>query len=226
LHAGVLDLDAYDVLVISTHPEYWSRQAYDRVKRWVTERGGCLMYLGGNGIDCEIEFLDAAGTTMRCRSNLPSPAGVAFTDPATGELRDCRFHRTHESPANLLGVVFTDAGAMTGAPYRVLDPSHWAFAGTNLRAGDTFGDASLHERCPGGASGHETDKRTPSSPAEAVVLARGLNPDGGGAEIVHFPLGAGQVFSVGSITWPSSVLVDAAVSRITRNVLERFLNRK
>ncbi len=39
----------------------------------------------------------------------------------------------HESEANLLGVVFTPAGAMTGAPYRVVDAAHWAFAGTGLR---------------------------------------------------------------------------------------------
>ena len=47
---------------------------------------------------------------------------------------------------------------MTGAPYRVLDASHWAFAGTGLANGDLFGRASLHMRCPGGASAHETDK--------------------------------------------------------------------
>ena len=28
LHVGQLDLDAYRVLIISTHPEYWSRQMY------------------------------------------------------------------------------------------------------------------------------------------------------------------------------------------------------
>ena len=58
LHFGQLDLDAYRVLIISTHPEYWSRQMYDRVKAWVFERGGRLMYLGGNGLNCEVEFLD------------------------------------------------------------------------------------------------------------------------------------------------------------------------
>ena len=60
LHAGQLDLDAYRVLVISTHPEYWSREMYRRVKTWVFERGGRLMYLGGNGLNCEVEFPDPA----------------------------------------------------------------------------------------------------------------------------------------------------------------------
>ena len=40
LHDGSLDLDAYKVLIISTHPEYWSRAMYQRVKSWVHERGG------------------------------------------------------------------------------------------------------------------------------------------------------------------------------------------
>jgi hypothetical protein len=34
--------------------------------------------------------------------------------------------------------------------------------------------------------------------------------------------GKGAVFSAGSINWVSSILIDDAVSRITRNVLTRF----
>ncbi|MFN9953071.1 MAG: N,N-dimethylformamidase beta subunit family domain-containing protein [bacterium] len=87
-----------------------------------------------------------------------------------------------------------------------------------------FGLQSLHRRCPGGASGHETDKRTASSPKQVHVLARGTNPDNGGAEMVIFdtPSG-GKVFSVGSINYCASLPVDDAVSRITANVLRRFL---
>ncbi len=63
-----------------------------------------------------------------------------------------------------------------------------------------------------------------SSPKNAVRLAKGINPEEGGAEIVyHEPGNGGAVFSVGSITWPACVLVDEHVSRITRNVLDRFL---
>ncbi|MBA2520574.1 MAG: carboxypeptidase regulatory-like domain-containing protein [Chloroflexia bacterium] len=223
LHTGLLDLDAYRVLILSTHPEYWSAAMYDRVKLWVLERGGRLLYLGGNGINCEVEFLDAA--TLRFKNYRGAGTGsVSFTDPDTGELRESRFHRTHESEANLLGVTTTESGIMTAAPYRVIDASHWAFAGTGLRAGDSFGTASLHERCPGGASGHETDKSSPSTPAHAVHLAKGLNPEDGGADIVTYETASGgAVFAVGSITWPAAVLVDPAVSRITANVLSRFL---
>jgi len=120
-------------------------------------------------------------------------------------------------------VVYSESGVMTAAPYRVLDSKHWALAGTGLRQGDLFGQASLHERIPGGASGHETDKISPSSPANIQRIAKGTNPDDGGADLVYFetPRGGG-VFSAGSICWPSSLLVDESVSRITANVLRRF----
>lgn len=114
---------------------------------------------------------------------------------------------------------------MTAAPYRVIDEAHWVFAGTGLRNGDLFGEKTLHERVPSGASGHETDKRSASSPANTLLLAKGINPDNGGAEIVyHEPGRGGAVFSVGSITWVAALLADEDVSRITHNVVGRFLH--
>ncbi len=216
LHFGQLDLDAYRVLIISTHPEYWSAQMYQLVKRWVFERGGRLMYLGGNGLNCDVEFLDEQ--TCIYRNDDERRLRVK------ADKLESRFHLRQESEASLLGVVYDDRGIMTAAPYRVIDSRHWVFAGTGLREGDSFGQKSLHMRVPGGASGHETDKISPNSPANTHLLARGENPGGGGAEMVlHEPAGGGAVFSVGSISWPASVLVDESVSAITANVLRRFL---
>ena len=62
LHDGTLNLDAYRALILNVHPEYWSEAMYWSVKRWVFERGGQLLYLGGHGLNCTVEFLeDAAG---------------------------------------------------------------------------------------------------------------------------------------------------------------------
>ncbi len=220
LHSGVLDLSKYKVLILSTHPEYWTRRMYDRVKTWVFQEGGKLMYLGGNGLNCEVELIDE--NTMVCHNTKISSLWPAGMDNA-----ESRFARRHESEANLLGVVFTPSGIMTGAPYRVVDGSHWVFAGTGLKNGDLFGQKSLHMRCPGGASGHETDKISPSSPKNVKLLAKGLNPDDGGAEMVCFDTaGGGAVFSVGSICYPSSLPVDEGVSKVTANVLRRFLANK
>lgn len=212
LHDGTLLLDAYKVLILSVHPEYWTREMYAKVFAWV-QQGGRLMYLGGNGLNCEVAL--NPNDTMRCISFDDS------NDPASGH--DSRMHRTFKSEAELLGVAFSDPGVMTAAPYRVLAPEHWVFRSTGLKAGDIFGEKSLHERVPGGACGHETDKVTARSPAKIERLAKGTNPNDGGADMVHFELGQGAVFSVGSITWVSSLFPDAHVSRVTRNVVEQFL---
>ena len=227
LHFDQLDLDAYKVLILSTHPEYWSLTMYEKVKAWVYQRGGRLIYLGGNGLNCEVEFLDEA--TLHFNSQLvSSDGGVAMRDPHNPEIiYESRMHRRVESEANLLGVLYSDPGVMTAAPYQVKQADHWVFAGTDLRNGDCFGEASLQERIPGGASGHETDKMSSFSPPNTVLLAKGTNPDDGGAEIVYYETASGgATFSVGSITWPASILVDKAVSRITANVITRFLGQE
>ena len=164
LHDGTLDLDAYQVLILSTHPEYWSR----------------AMYFARQGVG--LRARRQADVPGRQR---PELRGRASSTPATvvyrnGDARamkqgqfESRFHMRVESEANLLGVVFTETGVMTGAPFRVLDAAHWAFEGTGLKDGDIFGQASLHMRCPGGASGHETDKVSPSSPPGVQVAGQG-----------------------------------------------------
>jgi hypothetical protein len=223
LHSGVLDLDQYKVLIISVHPEYWSKEMYFKVKTWVQERGGRFLYLGGNGLNCEIVFLDDA--TMWVKSYQPSEGGsIGFTDPDTGEWKESRFHRSVESEGNLTGVVTTDAGIMTAAPYKVLSQDHWVFTGTKLKNGDLFGAESLHERVHGGASGHETDKLSAYAPKETVHLAKGINVEDGGADMVIYELeNGGKVFSVGSITWVASLFPDPFVPAITKNVIDRFL---
>ena len=212
LHFGRIDLDHYKVLVLNTHPEYWSKEMYLQVKAWVYERGGKLMYLGGCGLLAEFELADE--TAMICRQE------------EKWELRQ-------EPAATLLGVEYTHSGYQSGAPYQVLDDSHWVFADTGLKRGDRFGHKSLHERCPGGASGHELDKIQPHSPVNLCHLAKGTNgstegaelPDGDGADLAYFetPSG-GAVFAAGSLCWPLSIIVDEGVSGVTRNVLTRFLS--
>ena len=45
------------------------------------ERGGRLLYLGGNGLNCEVEFLDTG--TMRCKTQLASLGGaLGMADPS------------------------------------------------------------------------------------------------------------------------------------------------
>ena len=65
---------------------------------------------------------------------------------------------------------------------------------------------------------------SPSSPPTTKLLAKGTNPEDGGADMTIYDTGSGgAVFSVGSITWSACVLVDPYISRITSNVINHFL---
>ena len=188
---------------------------YFGLKSWVFERGGRLLYLGGNGLNCEVTFPDESRMTVHNEDGQKLQARGL----------ESRFAARHESEANLLGVQFTKTGIMTSAPYRTIDAAHWVFEGTGLKTDDLFGSECQHERIPGGASGHETDKMNEHTPSNTHLLAKGTNIDDGGAEmVIHEPDGGGAVFSTGSITYAASLLVSEEVSRVTANVIRRFLD--
>ena len=107
LDDGALDLSAYRALITAVHPEYWTRRMYDRVKQWVFQEGGRLIYLGGNGLNCEVEVRGSSMWVHNGRIKALDAAGIGA---------ESRFALRHESEANLLGVVFTPPGIMTGAP--------------------------------------------------------------------------------------------------------------
>jgi N,N-dimethylformamidase len=217
LARGELDLSRYRVLMLGAHPEYWTVDMYERVKAWVHGAGGRLVYLGGNGINCAITLHDNASMTVL-------NGNAATLEPRRAQV-ESRFGLVHEPEARLLGVGYTRAGLFTAAPYEVLRPGHWAFAGTGVRTGDLIGARTLTTRIPGGASGHETDKVSPNSPAGITVLARGRNRQGGGADLaIYHTAGGGAVFAAGSINFVTALPVDDVLGRLVHNVLTRFLD--
>ena len=214
-------LSHYDAVILNTHCEYWSKEMYDALKRYHAN-GGWILNLSGNSIYREVEFFEDGST--RCVSLL--------------------FQNSVEDESSLLGVRFDTRGYGTCAPFRVETPNHWAFTGTGLKQGEIFAEVSLNRptvhngECydssrPGGGtkenltgeggSGWETDKITTTAPDDIVLLAKGQNPDNGGADmIIREPnYSSGGVFSVSSITFGGALLVDSASSRIVRNILER-----
>ena len=224
--SGVLDLDRYKVLILDQHPEYWTRRMYDGLKAWVFERGGRLMYLGGNGLDCEVELVDDG----RAARHLNGDQSYYVTNrdftggPFSFSPRRIERAGKFECPAHLTGVRTTLTGMGTAAPFKVLEADHFAFAGTGLREGDLFGHETLDMREVGqGASGHETDRTCEHTPANARLLAKGTNPHEGGAELVYFETDSGgAVFSTGSVSWICTLPVADDVSEITANVIRHL----
>jgi len=210
----------YDAAVLSTHCEYWTKEMFVGLKRFVAQ-GGWLLNLGGNSVYREIEFDDDGG--QRCVSE--------------------SFDASAEDESALLGVRYDERGYGTCAPYRALRTKHWAFDSTGLREGDCFATDSLsrdtdepndsHDgKLPGmgtqghlhgrGGSGWETDKLSGTAPKNTVLLAKGKNPDSGGADMIAYETSTGGgVFSASSVTFGGCLLIDPVSSRIVRNVLRR-----
>lgn len=222
-HDDLLDLSRYKLLVLDQHPEYWSRKMFLRLKRWIYEEGGRLAYLGGNGLHCEVE-IDGHAVVHR-NTDLSDWLPTRSFEGGPGALVPSRMGRRVENQAVILGTSTTLTGMDTGgAPYRIIDADHPAFAGTGLKAGDTFGERWLDARIMGGASGHETDKMNEFTPPGTRLLAKGTNANDGGAEMVTFTTDSGgEVVSTSSISWICSLPVDEGVSAVTANVLRHLL---
>jgi hypothetical protein len=201
-------LDGYRILVIHTHAEYWTSEMIDRLEAFL-RGGGSVLNISGNAIYWKVTL---RGDQVECRKF----GGIHVQ---TGE-KGGRWKHLGRPSEPLLGVGSDARGIHTFAPFRVMDGSHWLFQGTGLRDGDFVGAQGLNE---GGGSGWETDKLGPGAPASAVLLARGLNPGHGGADVVYFetPQG-GAVLSAGSISFPGSLVVDANLQILVGHFLDAW----
>ncbi|HEY6797558.1 MAG TPA: N,N-dimethylformamidase beta subunit family domain-containing protein [Kineosporiaceae bacterium] len=227
-HSGIPDLGGYRALVLSTHPEYWTPGMLDTLQEYLAG-GGCLVYLGGNGIFERVDFTDDG-------RHLVLFGGDAASSRARSYFRNLTPPRPERA---VLGVAYRYDSYLTFAPYRVLLADHPFLADTGLRNGDLIGAQGRN----GAASGWEMDTSIPghapagqivsaegdndrgAPPAGLQLLARGTNP-GYGADMTSYETGAGGfVFATGSISFGGSLVQDAALGRIVSNALQEALAR-
>ncbi|SCL68545.1 Tachylectin [Micromonospora citrea] len=203
LHVSGGWLTRYRVLVLGSHPEYWSEQMRQHLADYQAG-GGRVIYAGGNGLYERVRFSeDRSAVTFR------TPQGRRDTYNSLG------------LPASqLLGVNYTSASWFTFAPYAVLR-DHKLLAGTGLTVGSRFGLAGYN----GAASGWETDAllNLDGEVEPSEVIARGQNTGGGAAMVLVGKPNGGFVFSASSITFAGALATDAAMSRLFRNVFDLAL---
>ena len=251
-------LSDYRAVLTGTHPEYYSTEMWDAVSSY-RDRGGRLMYLGGDGFYWRIAYhpevpglieLRRAESGVRAWAAMPGEYYHSF-DGRQGGL----WARQGRTPQSLVGVGFAAQGFDISSYYTRLADSHKPgaeFVFQGIGANDRIGDFGL---IGGGAAGLEIDRSDfeLGTPPNAYVLARSerhtdtyllvpeefleTSPGLGGhengkvhADMVFFTTQrGGAVFSVGSIAWAGGLSHDAYrnnVSRITLNVLRRFLDER
>jgi len=253
LHAeGASLLARYRCVMTGTHAEYWSTAMLDALAAY-RDSGGRIMHMGANGLYWRIAFNPARDGVIEVRRaevgngwiTPPGEAAHAYTGEPGGLWR-----RLGRAPQALVGVGFVGQGFDVSSYYRRLpesfDPrADFIFADVPDEIIGNFGLIG------GGAAGLELDRTDPAlgTPPNTLVLARSenhtrnylptvedllINYAGQAAlasvcaELVFFetPSG-GAVFSTGSIAWSGSLSHNGYVnnvSRITENVLRRFLD--
>lgn len=199
-------LKSYDVAVLPPHPEYYTAAMVDALDAHV-KRGGSIASLGGNAVYYKIA---KRGSQLEKHEN----GRVQDLEEGFGGIWSIHHGR---SPANLLGTEFDVRGFTTLAPYKVLDAGHPLFEGTGLKNGDLLGNFG---------SGHEMDVAGAHSPSGVVVLAKGINPSGYGADMAFYqhPSG-GKIFAVGSLSFVYPLEWDDKLQRILKNAIAAMLDK-
>jgi len=173
---GLALLERYQVVITGSHPEYDSLQMLDALDAWL-QRGGRLMYMGGNGFYWRVAWhRDLPGVIEVRRSEDGTRAWDAepgeYYHSFTGEYGGL-WRRQQRAPNLLAGVGFISQGFDHCSYYRLTDAAKdpraaFIFAGVE---GPIVGD---HGFLQGGAAGLEIDSydQALGSPAHALVVAR------------------------------------------------------
>jgi N,N-dimethylformamidase len=245
-------LTPYRVVVTGTHPEYYSSAMLDALEAW-TRGGGRLVCVGANGFYWRVAFDPERPWVMELRrgqagsrawESAPGENHLAFSSEPGGLWR-----HLGRPPQKLTGVGYAGQGFDASGWYRKLAASGdaraaWVFDGVE---GETFGTSGS---IGGGAVGQELDRADSAlgTPADALVLATSeglsgayqrcveevpftlpglsalVDPDVRADVVYHVKPSGGAVFATGSIAWSGALGIDPGVDRITRNVLDRFLD--
>lgn len=249
---GISLIEPYRTLVTGTHPEYTSRSMLDALEACL-ERGGRLMYLGGNGFYWRISWHPDLPGVIECRK---SEDGIRAFAPGPGEYRASftgeytgLWQRNGRPPNRLVGVGMAAQGMDVSSPYQRTAASRNARAAFVFEGieEETIGDFGLSG---GGAAGIEVDAANSEhgTPPHALVLASSTRhtdvylmtpeemldpvPGLGGteapsirADMVFFetPEG-GAVFSTGSIAWAGAMAWNDYDNHVAR-ISENVLRR-
>jgi hypothetical protein len=183
---------AYDLIEFPGHTEYETHRAFDLVEAY-RDLGGNLMFLAANNFFRKVVREGGRQTLVDEWRDLGRPESALLGNQYTASDRGRR-----RAP-------FTVVGA---------DVAPWAFEGTGLANGSTFG-----------LYGIEIDARSPASPPSTQVLATipDLFGPGRTAEMTYYEHWSGaKVFSAGALDFGGQMLLWPQARRLVENVWNRL----
>jgi hypothetical protein len=243
------DLAAYKLVLSVGHDEYWSAPMRDHLEAFIA-KGGNVAFFSGNTCCWQVRTEDD-GAALACWKQRYVMDPV-YPSGKHALLTTAWSHHLVARPENTLtGVGFLFGGfhrshgqLMDGtSSFTVHRPDHWLFAGTGLGHGAEFGgkDTIVGYECDGCEFEMQDGLPVPTgrdgTPEGFTILAScpaKWHPDDAlwydrfpadrvGAAVLGTYTAGGTVVTVGSTDWAHGLAgKDAAVERITRNVLDRL----
>jgi Bacterial Ig-like domain (group 3) len=227
-------LGNYQLALLIGHSEYWTLEAREELESFSRD-GGNIAVFGGNTMwwQSRVNFATRQFTVYK----------DAALDPMTGVDDDVVTVNFYDHPVFnpenfILGSSFRHGGyanvvpggfealpVADRTPYTVVKASDWAFAGTSLTNGGTFGQAAAGTEVDGVVfntlpSGELVVDGSDGTPLNFQILA--TIPGGEGYGVIGYYVNPqqGVVFNVGTRDWTRGLPVDTIVRQLTRNVLD------
>ena len=210
------------------HDEYWTPQQRASVTA-ARDAGTNIAFLGANTCFRRVRIEDGARTVVCYKTAYRDDPLYGSDDAAV--TTDFRAEPSPDPESSLTGVLYE--GYPTDAPYVVHAADHWLYAGTGVRAGESFAHLI----------GVEYDRVTPGEPtprpieilAHSPLVCEG-RPSHSDSAYYTVPSGAG-VFASGTMRWVEGLMAGthddggdhrmdartgAFVTRATENLLTAF----
>jgi len=249
---GVELMSQYNMVILCSHPEYYSDEMLDATEEFVGS-GGRLSYTGANGLYWVTSFPDDGAVIEVRKLDSGIRAWQAFPGEhyhATTGQRGGIWRNRGRGPHKTTGVGFAAEGFDKSSYYRRMPDSYrddvaWIFEGVPE---EVFGRDGL---ALGGAAGLELDRYDlrlgtppqtlllassedhstayPTVPDEILTLVAGRQGEADHevrGDVTYLPTAnGGAVFCTGSIAWASALPAnnyDNDVSRLFENVVRRM----
>jgi hypothetical protein len=232
-HANGSELRNHKAFLVTGHDEYWSKEMFDAMEG-ARDAGVNLAFFGGNDGGTQVRFEPSASgvanRVMVCYRSTPwNPTDPLHGGPTTtSDFRAWWLNRPEQS---LVGI--QTVAVLPNTDYVVTNSSHWIYAGTGFKDGDSVAgivgyeaEAFMPEYPPPNSTNHTLLSRSPHTYPTGVTIH--LN-----SSIYQAPSGA-WVFAAGTLSWswalddvPGPVSrgrVDSRIQRTTANLLNAFLN--
>lgn len=197
-------------IVFAQHCEYFSTKMFESLSNFSTTKN--IISLGGNQAYYKIQFSNNF-QNIECRKD-----GTFFDNTL---IPGGNWHTQFSSEAKYWGNAYTDTGYETYSSYKVKNANHWLFQNCKVKNGDEFGKYGIDGR---GLSGDEMDKINDNTPKNAVLLAKGTNPNNGGGDLLIIENKNNAILSFGSIACGSGLYKDVVFTQIVKNFMTKKSN--